>query len=217
MVIVGNSFYDIGASYESSGTPGSSLYGQGTNAIFVKPPVADANEILIEGNHIERTGENGLECRGLMKNNIIIDPGWQTGSPYSDFGSGLAREGIYCEDGSIVKGNVIYEPVTFGIARFQTGAIQDIVVADNYIRNPATKGIRFQVDGAGNTMARVYVHGNQVDQTSGSPTHGIHMQLSNTATISATTVVKGNITSGTWSTAAVTVDGSGTSAENTSV
>lgn len=207
-----NSLYDIGAAHESSLADLNALKGQGTNGFYLTSGANfTAEDVLVIGNHVERCGENGIEGTGTFIGNTIIDTGYTTGAPYNVFGSGIARSGIYMGNGSSAVGNRIHNAASHGIHRFEgaaSGTLDDLTIQSNRIVNPATKGIYLQVDGSGRSMNRCLVQGNHVLRTSGSPTHGVHLQLSNSATIAATNVSKDNTVIGTFSTAAYAHEGS---------
>lgn len=197
---------DCGAVYESSATPGASLYGQGTNAIYVGLAPVTAQDAVVTGGKIKRTGENFVEGKAIVVGLV----GEEGGFAYTSFGSGLAKEGIFLQNGGKISGSKLINPGVYGVHCFDSTAtgIQDIDISSVEVIGPTSKGLYLQQSTTG-TANDIVIRDVTVRKGTASPTHGIHLAATGGGSVGGRCLIKDAVTVNTFSTATVLSDATG--------
>lgn len=205
---------DCGAVYESSGTAGDSLYGQGTNALFIANAPATAQDAVISGGKINKCGENAVEGLCIVDGTVTDNTGYRTGAPYSDFGSGIASEAFYpYVGGSRIRDTESHHVGDYGIHHFDAtaGGMSDIIVESPFVADAAVAAILFQQDTQG-TATGVIVRDPIVKVGSGAAAHGVRFYATAGGSFDSTCRIERVTPIGAFSTAAaaLTLSGGGT-------
>lgn len=210
---------ECGAVYESDRATNHIRYGEGSNAVYTGTSPVTAQDAVIIGGKVRRTGENAVEGKCIIIGLVTEENGYA----YTNFGSDLARDGLYLHSGSRASGVRVIAPARYGLNFFSsTFGLTDIILDGVIIDAPASKGMYFHQEGAF-TASEIIIRNMTIRKGSASPTHGIHLAGVVGGSLAATCLIKGTVTVGTFSTAPVsaTATGGGTTAavivETTSV
>lgn len=206
LTILNPTIEDCGVVYESSSTPGASLYGQGTNAIYVGLAPVTAQDAVVTGGKIKRTGENFVEGKCIVTGLV----GEEGGFAYTSFGSGLAKEGIFLQNGGKISGSKLINPGVYGVHCFDSTAtgIQDIDISSVEVIGATSKGLYLQQSTTG-TANDIVIRDVTVRKGTVSPTHGIHLAATGGGSVGARCLIKDAVTVNTFSTSAVLSDATG--------
>jgi hypothetical protein len=123
------------------GAINTSNSGVGCNGIMVNLTLL-ASDVVVEGNHITKVAENGIEGRCTIVGNTVR---W-TGA-YPNLAT-PSIEGIYGTPESPITGNYVYDAEGSGIYVFGDSPKSGINVTGNHIFRPKEAGVRLLAKGA---------------------------------------------------------------------